>query len=188
MELLDAHHTAMTGFDRVVGQIGDDQWDAPTPCTDWSVQDLLNHLVNEQLWTPELLHGATLADVGDRFDGDVLGEDPVKSWTAAAGAARAALAEPGALERTVHVSYGQIPAVEYGWQLTTDLAVHGWDLATAIGAPHPLDEDLAAELLALVGPQVQAWQGLGIFAAPVEVAADAPTADKLVALLGRQPR
>lgn len=188
MELLEAHHTAMDGFDRVVGEIADDQWGGATPCTDWTVRDLVNHLVYEQLWAPELLHGATLEDVGDRFDGDVLGDDPIKAWTGAAGTARAALDEPGALERRVFVSYGQIPATEYGWQLTTDLAVHGWDLATAIGVRHPIGDELAGTLLDLVEPKVASWQGLGVFAPPVGVPEDAPAADRLVALLGRRPR
>lgn len=188
MELLDAHHTAMNGFDRIVHQVGDDQWSEPTPCTEWNVRMLVNHLVYEQLWAPELLHGATIEDVGDRFDGDVLGDDPVKAWTDAAGEARAVFAEPGALDRRVHVSSGMIPATEYGWQMITDLAVHGWDLATAIGVPHPIEDELAHDLLAQIEPQVESWQGMGIFGPPVEVADDAPAADRLVALLGRRPR
>ncbi|MGH3450002.1 MAG: TIGR03086 family metal-binding protein [Haloechinothrix sp.] len=188
MELLDAHHTAMDGFDRIVRRATDQDWSLPTPCTEWNVRDLVNHLVYEQLWAPELLHGATLEEVGDRFDGDVLGEDPAASWTEAAGNARAAFAEPGALDRSVHVSVGQIPATDYGWQMITDLAVHGWDLATAIGVPSAIGDELANQLLEIARPQVDSWQAAGIFAPPVETATDAPPTDQLVALLGRQPR
>ena len=90
--------------------IRDDQWHAPTPDTEWDVTDLVQHLVYEQLWVPPLLAGKTIAEVGDAFDGDVLGDDPQRAWTSAAAAAQAAFAEPGALERTVHLSFGDVPA------------------------------------------------------------------------------
>lgn len=187
MELLEAHGIAMDGFDRVVRQIRGDQWGAPTPCTQWSVRDLLNHLVSEQLWAPWILRGATLDEVGDRFDGNVLGDAPVGAWTESSAAARDAFTEPGALDQQVHVSAGLIDAREYGWQMTTDLAVHGWDLATAIGAPQPIGDELASQLIELVEPNVGQWQEYGIFAPPVRVPAEAPPVTKLIAMLGRDP-
>lgn len=187
MELLEAHGIAMDGFDGVVRQIGSDQWQGPTPCTEWSVRDLLNHLVSEQLWAPWIMRGATLDEVGDRFDGDVLGDEPVGVWSESSAAARAAFTKPGALDQQVHVSAGLIDAREYTWQMTMDLAVHGWDLATAIGAPQPIGDELASELIELVEPSLDQWQEYGIFAPPVPVPADAAPATKLVAMLGRDP-
>ncbi|MGH3520492.1 MAG: TIGR03086 family metal-binding protein [Haloechinothrix sp.] len=188
MELLDAHRIAMSGFDRTVHQVTDDQWDRPTPCTEWTVRDLVNHLVYEQLWVPELLRGATLAEVGDRFDGDVLGADPIGAWERSSAAARAAWTEPGVLDRSVHVTSGVIDAREYGWQMVTDLAVHGWDLAVGIAAANPIGDELANDLLGRIAPHVDAWQGLGIFDPPVDVNTHADPASRLVALLGRRPR
>jgi len=74
---------AVAEFDTRVRQIGDHQWQAATPDEDWSVRDLVNHLVGEDLWAPPLLAGSTIAEVGDRFDGDVLGSEPKAAWTAA---------------------------------------------------------------------------------------------------------
>ncbi|MER7015501.1 TIGR03086 family metal-binding protein [Saccharopolyspora sp. NPDC000359] len=185
MQLLAAHRTAMAEFDTRVQQIEASQWDNPTPCTEWNVRDLLNHLVSEQLWAPWLLDGATLDEVGDRFDGDVLGSDPVGAWDEAAAAARRAWDAPGATEGEVHVTGGVIPAVDYGWQMTTDLAVHAWDLARGIGADERLDPELVAELHTVLAPQVPAWQGMGIFAAPREVPPGADEQTRLLALLGR---
>ncbi|MPY81751.1 MAG: TIGR03086 family protein [Actinophytocola sp.] len=187
MDLVEAHGDAMDRFDGLVRRIGDDQWDAPTPCTEWSVRDLLNHLVSEQLWAPWLLDGATMDEVGDRFDGNVLGPDPVTAWADSSAAARTAFRKPGALDGDVHVSVGMIDAVEYGWQMTTDLAVHGWDLAKAIGAPQPITDELAHELTSRIEPQLDAMQGFGIFDPPVSVGDDATAADRLVAMLGRDP-
>lgn len=188
MEVLEAHGRALDVFDRAVHKIGPDSWGAPTPCSEWSVRDLLHHLVYEQLWVPDLLAGATVAEIGDRFEGDQLGSDPTGRWTAASRAAREALLRPGALDRSVHLSQRTIPAAEYCWEMTIDLAVHGWDLARAVGADETMGDELAATLLRVVEPQIANWQGAGIFAAPVPVASDADPQTRLIALLGRDPQ
>lgn len=185
MQLLTAHRTAMAEFDARVQRIEATQWDNPTPCTEWNVRDLLNHLVGEQLWAPWLLDGATLDEVGDRFDGDVLGADPAGAWTAAADAARRAWDAPGATSGEVNVTGGVIPAEDYGWQMTADLAVHAWDLARGIGDDERLNPELVAELHTVLAPQVPAWQGLGIFAEPRQVPPEADEQTRLLALLGR---
>jgi uncharacterized protein (TIGR03086 family) len=186
MQLLDAHRRAMTEFDRRVRRVRDDQWDAPTPCREWMVRDLLNHLVAEQLWAPWLLDGATLDEVGDRYDGDVLGTDPVAAWAAASARARRAWAKPGATTGEVNVTGGVIPAEHYGWQMTLDLAVHAWDLARGIGADDRLDSELVEAVHTVFAPQVPAWQDLGIFDPPLPVPDDADPQTRLLALLGRR--
>ncbi|MFD2472346.1 TIGR03086 family metal-binding protein [Amycolatopsis silviterrae] len=188
MSLLDRHRQAMTDFDRTVHLVRPEQWDSPTPCTEWTVRDLVNHLVAEQLWAPHLLGGATLAEVGDRYDGDVLGDDPVRAWEESSRAARAAWLADGATSRTVHLSFGDADASLYGWQMTTDLAVHAWDLAMGIGAPQPIEDDLAEELLRVAGPIIEASQTPDILAPPVQVPGTASAPDRLVALCGREPR
>ncbi|MGW7515142.1 TIGR03086 family metal-binding protein [Streptomyces sp. NPDC054796] len=188
MRLIDAYDTALDEFDRLVHRAGDDQWDDGTPCTDWSVRDLVNHLVSEHLWAPYLLGGSTLEEVGDRFDGDVVGDDPVRAWEKAAKGSREAFHRDGALEGQVHVTGGRIPAADYGWQMTTDLAVHGWDLARGIGVSGTvIPDELARTVHERVAPQVGSWQGAGIFDPPVEVPDTAKPQDRLVALLGREP-
>jgi uncharacterized protein (TIGR03086 family) len=187
MELLDAHGQALDVFDRATHKIGLTDWDSPTPCTEWTVRDLVNHLVYEQLWVPDLLSGHTIAEVGDKYDGDQLRDDPLYAWQAASEAARGAWLQPGAVERTVHLSYGEESAEDYGWQMTIDAAVHGWDLATALGADAGISDELATALLAFAEPQVSLWSGTSMFADPVPVPDDAPPQARLVALLGRQP-
>lgn len=177
----------MDVFDRAMHKVGLSDWDAPTPCTDWTVRDLVNHIVGEQLWVPDVLAGRTVDEVGDKFDGDQLHDDPLSAWSTASQTARSAWLSPGAVERTVHLSYGDAPAEEYGWQMTTDLAVHGWDLATALGGDAGISDELASTLLAYVEPQLSLWSGSSMFATPVPVPDDATPPTRLVALLGRQP-
>ncbi|HEX2117585.1 MAG TPA: maleylpyruvate isomerase N-terminal domain-containing protein, partial [Acidimicrobiales bacterium] len=65
---------AVEGFGRDVAAVRPDQWRDPTPDDEWDVRALVNHLVIEDLWAPPLLDGLTIAQVGDRFDGDQLGD------------------------------------------------------------------------------------------------------------------
>jgi len=189
------HHGGMTAcrfvsalgeFDRRVRAVRPDQWQDPTPCTEWDVRALVDHVVTEQLWAPLLLSGATIDDVGDRFDGDQLGEDPVAAWATAAAAAREAFAAPGALRRHVELSYGRRPADGYCQEMTMDLTVHAWDLARGIGADERLDEELTREVLAFIEPQIEQLAGTGLFGSAVEVGDDADTQTRLLALLGRR--
>ena len=188
MDLLDRHHQALAEFDRTVHLVRADQWDNSTPCTEWTVRDLVNHLVAEQLWARHLLGGAKLAEVGDRYDGDVLGDDPVRAWEEASKAAREAWTRDGTIEGKVHLSFGEADASLYCWQMTGDLAVHAWDLAMGIGAPQPIEDDIAEALLRVVGPIIESTAPPGILAPPVEVPATASAPDRLVALMGRAPR
>lgn len=120
---LRTHALAIGFFSAGVHSVGDHQWDAGTPCADWSVRDLVNHLVVEQLWVPPLVRdGQTIAETGTAYDGDQLGADPVGAWDRSAGQARAAFEEPGALLRTVHLSYGDTSAGAYCGQMTADAA------------------------------------------------------------------
>ena len=140
--LAELHSRAVDGFGARVEAVAPGQWGDPTPCSDWDVRTLVNHLVNENAWTAPLFKGATIAEVGDRFDGDLLGDDPKGAWADSAVEAKAAVSEQGALARTVHLSFGDTPAPEYVMQLTADYVVHAWDLARAVGADERLDPEL----------------------------------------------
>ena len=187
MDLMEAHGLAMTEFDRRVRAIGPDQWSLGTPCREWSVRDLVGHLVYEQLWAPELLAGCTPAQVGDRFDHDNLGDDPLVAWVLAAAAARETWLEPGALDKPVQVSFGEITAEDYAWQMTVDLAVHAWDLARSIGADERIEPELAEAVLEYVTEHMPEWDGSGMFEPPMPVAPDADAQTRLIGLLGRKP-
>ncbi|MFJ9776198.1 TIGR03086 family metal-binding protein [Kitasatospora sp. NPDC101157] len=176
---------ALAAFDERVRLITPDRWDSPTPCADWSVRDLVNHLTAEQLWVPELLMGTTTGEVGSRFDGDVLGDDPVAAWAAAAEAARRAWEVPGATELTVHLSFGDVSGQDYLDQLTTDLVIHAWDLAEGIGKHTRLPGDLVDFALGEVAGHGDLASS-GMFDPPLPVPEGASPQTRLLALTGRR--
>ncbi len=157
----------------------------PTPCSEWDVSALLNHVVNEQLWAPDLMAGKTIAEVGDAYDGDLLGDDPKAAWHRSIGPSVAAFSQP--LDRTVHLSYADAPAEEYLTQMVTDLAVHGWDMATATAGDTTIDAETASFLLGVWSAQEAMLRGSGVFGEKVTVPDDASDAAKLLALMGRNP-
>ena len=161
------------------------QWSRPTPCADWSVRDLLNHLTSEHLWAPHLLRGETLDQVGDRYAGNVLGEDPLGSWRRAITGSVLAWGQADPAGR-VHTSMGQIPVQDYASQMLVDLTVHAWDLARAVGVRPHLVPDAVEACLAYEKPRVDGGEVPGIFAAPVATESESRV-DQLVALLGRDP-
>ena len=186
-DLVVLFERAVQEFGRRVPLIGDDQWGAPTPDTEWDVRALANHILNEELWAPPLLEGLTMADVGDRFDGDQLGDDPAAAWAKASEEAIAAVRSPGALGRTVHVSFGDISGQEYVSQLTCDHVIHAWDLARAIGADERLDPELVEFAAGFLTPQADGWRAAGVFGPQVDVGEDADAQARLLALSGRRP-
>src|SRR5439155_14251464 len=100
------HGRAVEAFGGLVRAVGDERWAGSTPCAEWDVRALVNHLVGENLWTPPLFEGKTIADVGDAYDGDVLGADPKLAWDACAGPAVDAVQGEGAMDGIVHLSFG----------------------------------------------------------------------------------
>ncbi len=185
MDTLELFRASVGEFDRRVGAIDDDQWAAATPCTEWSVRDLVNHLVAEDLWAPLLLSGATLEEVGDRFDGDVLGSDPRHAWSSARDAALAAATDE-ALAGTVHTSMGEIPANDYLLQLFSDHLVHAWDLAQAIGGDDHLPADLVEHCYEAAKPYESMMKGSGLFGETIAPPPGASRQDELLALFGRR--
>lgn len=185
MKLLDAHAKAMEEFGSRVHEVRPGQWHNPTPCTDWDVRALVSHLVSEQLWAPHILAGRTIEQAGDRFDGDQLGDDPIAAWDGAAARAKEAFNLDGALSGTVHLSYGDDDTQTYARQMTTDLAIHAWDLARGIGADDSLDEALLRAVHDWTTPNADALASSGLFAPPLPAAADAPLQTKTLAMFGR---
>ena len=179
-----AFRRASEGFVERARKIGQAQWSAATPCTEWTVRALVNHVAGEYLWVPEMVAGRTIAEVGDHLDGDVLGDDPLQTLISARGAALAAIDAPEALGATVHLSFGDLPAREYVKQMALDSVIHSWDLARGIGGDEALDPELVELCHASLKDSAEDWRSAGVFG-PEKAPSDDSTQAKLLALTGR---
>ena len=181
----DLYARALKQFGEKVHAVREDQWANATPCSEWDVRALVNHLVNENLWVPPLLEGRTIEEVGDRFDGDQLGTDPGAAWEASADGALAAVADQDAMRRTVHLSYGDRPASDYVDEMFIDLVIHGWDLARGIGADEAIDPEFVDVLYARAAPMEEDLKSYGVYGGRVIPPEAADTQTKLLAIFGR---
>jgi uncharacterized protein (TIGR03086 family) len=179
-----AFRRASESFVQRARTIGPEQWSGATPCSEWDVRMLVNHVAGEYLWVPEMLAGRTIAEVGDRLDGDVLGSDPLQTLIDASQAALAAVDGPDALEATTHLSFGDLPAREYVKQMAIDSVIHSWDLAKGVGLDDSLDPELVEFCYADLQASAAEWRGAGVFG-PETAASDESTQARLLALTGR---
>ncbi len=160
---------------RLVDAVTADQWSAPTPCTEWDVRALTDHLVAGQKAFAEIMTGPAVA-------GATLG------FRASAMALVFAFRQPGALVRVVQVPVGAVPGSVAMHLQTVEHLVHGWDLATATGQTVRFSGDVveaATEFSRGLLRQVPAGPG-----GPFEPSQPAPETasgiDRLAALLGRK--
>ena len=176
----DCYQRAVARATEVARGVTSNQLGAPTPCREWTVQDLLDHLAGGTTYLATALGGAeSPAPV------------PATADDLAAGYGRcvALLAEPGALE---HRSMSPLGFEWSGMEATAgtfmDVLIHTWDLATATGQDPQLDPDLVDACIAMFLPEMpERGRAGGIIGPAVPVGADAPPLDRLLGAMGRQP-
>lgn len=183
MNLGELHRRTVEAWLSRLEGVGDSQWSEPTPCGDWDVRALVNHMVGEELWTVPLVAGATLEEVGDRFAGDLLGADPRTVGARAASAAVAAVEEGLGRGGTVHLSFGETAIEEYVWQLSADHLVHTWDLAVATQQDPRLDPALVDDVAGWFADREALYRDAGVIGPRVAGAGDPQT--DLLAAFGR---
>ena len=161
-------------FEAKVAEVGDDQWDAATGCGDWTVRDLVDHTV---FWQANL--GQVLGTGSSAEDG----------WESIKSAVAGALEDPLALEGTIEGGpMNGMPKHQAMGLATTDVLLHAWDLARAIGADDELPAAaVEAAHLGLTRMPEQMLRQPNLFGPIVEVPEDASAQDKLIGFSGRQP-
>jgi uncharacterized protein (TIGR03086 family) len=185
-DLSTAHAQALDNTRTLVAGVKPDQWDDQSDCDEWSVRELVNHIVTGNFWANELMGGKTIAEVGDKLDGDVLGADPSAAYDESAKAADAAFKADGAMDAPAAVSYGPVPGSIYCGHRFIDVLVHGWDVAKSTGQNTTLPPDLVDACLEVIEPQKEALLGSGAFGHEAKVATGADHQTQLLAILGRE--
>ncbi len=161
MKLADLHRRSVEGWRARLDAVDESHWTLPTPCAEWDVRALVNHVVGEELWTVPLVDRVTIEEVGDRFDGDLLGDDPMAVGRAAATEAAAAVDRRLPEGGTVTLSFGVVPIEEYVQQLSADHLVHSWDLAVATHQDLSLDRELVGEVSAWFADREALYRAAG---------------------------
>ena len=166
----------------LISNIRADQWSAPTPCTDWTVRQVVNHLIGMNRVFTALLADQTPPP---RPSADHVEADPAGAYRDSAAALQAAFGRPGVLERTYHGPLGTATGADRLKIRLYDLLAHGWDLAQATEQPADLPGDLAERSLAFARTQLAGAARPGRFGPARMVAEQAPAIERLVAFLGR---
>jgi uncharacterized protein (TIGR03086 family) len=174
-------------FARRLRRVGPDDWRRPTPCSEWDVRALVNHVVGGCVRHRLLLHGAQPREVEATRTADHLGADPVAAFAAAADVVVSCFAEHGALERIVHHPVGDRTGRELLSMRILDSAIHGWDLARAIGADETLDDEVVSFLDVYTAGLDLGPQQCAFAPADADVPRDAPVQDQVLHRLGRRP-
>ena len=178
VEQLIAHQRAQDTFARVLANVTPDQLSSPTPCPEWDVKALIDHVIvgNRR--------------VVERAGGNVppLSGDLGAAHRTSAKAAQETFAEPQALSRTYQLPIGEIPGTAFIGLRTGDLLAHAWDLAVATGQPTDLDPELAEYVLAFSKQMMSpGLRGDGRpFGEEQACGDERPAADRVAAFLGRK--
>jgi uncharacterized protein (TIGR03086 family) len=186
---------ADAALDRVIAQIRDDQWGMAMPANfvmrnsdTPTLREIVNYHAYDDSWVPDTLSGRTMDEAGrDKFDGDLLGDDPRAAFAAIVEQACAAARGLEDLDRVVHLSFGDYSAREYFWQINSFRALRAHDISQAIGVDSTLPDDLVQGVWDEVSPHAEEWRGMGVFPPAVAVPDDASLQDRLLGLTGRQP-
>ena len=165
-DVVERYVLASREFERRLRLVRD--WEAPTPCTEWNVRQLVNHMVRGNLNYVALLDGGTSADFLRLRDADALGNDPLGAYERSVVEFVNAFQGCGALQRSLDYPLGKIGGGQAVAVRTADTVIHTWDLARAVGG----DEELNAELVEWVDENLDAiyegLEGMGRFFAQVQ--------------------
>lgn len=179
LELLSV---AREGFKLRLELVGPDDWARPTPCTEWNVRQLVNHVVGSDLRYTGLLNGESADDYKRRNEEEkgsvpAIGSDPLADWARSGATLDAAFRKHGAMELVVDYPRGPLRGRELLENRIVDITIHTWDLARAIDADETLDERLVLRCLAF-----------RIFKGRVPTTSDAATRQRrLLRASGRSP-
>jgi uncharacterized protein (TIGR03086 family) len=184
-------HTEMTdaagAAAGTVANVDASQFGLPTPCTDWDVRALLNHLI---LWTSFSLEARAEGEsVGqDLIDRDFAAEPGFAAvYRAQLDRALAAWSEPAVWQRSLDVMGSATPAADVAALNLAEMVLHGWDLAAATGQRYQVGDQAAEAALRAVAANAELFRQYKGFADPVEVPSSAPALDRVLALSGRDP-
>jgi uncharacterized protein (TIGR03086 family) len=176
-------------FERRLAAVTPAQLSQPTPCEEWTVSDLVSHVVGESIMSVRLLHGAEALGATVGLDADILDGDPFAAFITSAEAERSAFEESGAMERIVHHPAMDMPGAQLLGFRIGGLTLHAWDLARSTRGDEVIDSELVEAVWAQLSPMAPFIGQTGVFGAGQsgDLCQDAPLQLRLLDLSGRRP-
>jgi uncharacterized protein (TIGR03086 family) len=185
-EGLQGLQAALAAARAMIAGIGEGQWALPTPCPEWTVDELTTHVILGNRMFAAAVQGGQAAEFTDQVGVGTIDGDRVAAYDEAAEHLVTAFGEDGALDRVVTVPFGTVPGAVALHLCITELLAHGWDLARATGQRFEAPAGVAERELAFTRQALgQVPPGRSPFGPPQPVPADAPPLDQLAGLLGR---
>lgn len=179
-EVIERYQGLADQFGARVESTPDDKWSAEAPCEGWTARDVVGHVVGSLRNIAAAVDGGEPAPFGDD-------EDPKEAWRTSYAEAKAALAKPGALEKQVPSPMGPMALqMMLGRLLSTDVLVHTWDLARAVGGDERLDQDAVGHAFEGLKPMDAMIRQPGVFGPKVEPPEGADLQTQFLCFLGRK--
>jgi uncharacterized protein (TIGR03086 family) len=175
-DLLDRYRAASEWtLEKVAGARG--RLDAPTPCDEWDVQTLLNHMLETQQYFVQRARGEQPSPPSPEPPDGLIGDDAASAYERGREAMIQTFSEDGVIERT-----GPSLGIAF-----SDTLLHGWDVAKATGQDATMPEGLAQAAYDMVHGAFTDDQRPGVFKPEISVPDDATPQQKLLAYTGRDP-
>jgi uncharacterized protein (TIGR03086 family) len=183
---LDILVKATDAFDQLCASLGGDQWDLPTPCSEWNLAQLVDHVTGGNWFTIQILNGepadAAMAAAFERFDGE---HNHREAAISSIRDQRDAFAQPGALDRRCQHVSAELTGAEVLRLRLHDIIIHTWDIAQSISPPASISDDLTSWALSeLVMPDSVTTRHFGMDTAGLDRQSDGAQTT-LLAAFGR---
>ncbi len=187
-EIAERYRTRADAFERKVAAVAPDHWSNQSPCEDWKARDVVGHIID--------MHGVMLRPLGRQLtQAPSIDDDPLAAYRSARADIEAVLDDPEVAATECTTPMGPMTIEQHiDGVVSSDLIVHGWDLARATGQDDTIDPDEVDRMLPMaleIGDEMRTpgafGPGIVVFGPEVKVDDDASPQDRLLGLLGRDP-
>jgi len=189
MDGVEAIQSSQAEFELRLRAVRDDQWEWTTPCDEWTVRQLVNHVTAAGQVYLALIDGCTRDEAAAILERDVLGDNPVADFMRATAAVPDAFRRPGVMGHVYSHPLQDVPGEQLMWWRAADNTIHAWDLARAIGFDEHLNVDLVHTLWTQLEPAAEWLTQSEMFGQGQsgELDGTATSQARLLDLCGRRP-
>ena len=181
-QALDNYTSAVRSADAVIQQIQGDQWNAPTPCEEWSVRDVVTHLCSPMAAIQAM---ATTGQVA--APEPIETNDPIGTWNATRDGVLEAISVPGATSQVGEFWFGESSIDDILAFAAWDQLGHAWDIAVATGRDVDVDPAVVEATIGVISANADMLRSGGLMGDEITVDPDAPAIDRFIGLIGRNP-